>query len=343
MRVQEPTTPTYASTREEAARKMPWNVMGSALTVQASGNVSDALEETGLDYDVEMLPVTAYVKADDEAMPFAEFIDAKKFRAATRPMPDGTRKVMGITGTRFTPIQNRDAYKVADTLVTDHGALITGLADFHHGAATLLVLDLLNPVKLNRPDGGTDVIDLDLLIKNAHDGSAALTFALIGMRLACTNAVQAAINGAQRTWKVSHTPNAQQRVDLASTSILNALGYKEALQVKAQAMLDQPMVDAEFAKIVSRLWKVEADAEGAVADRKRETQLEIISLYKASPTLEGIRGTRWGGYNAITEYLDHYRPVKGADDAKVLARAEGALEGPNVRAKAKIWDLFAKV
>lgn len=328
------TGPAYGESRD-----MPWNVMGAELTGKAHKNLGKALTESGLDFDVRTLPVVAYDKADDEALAFATFVEAEKSRAVVRPTAQGD-KVVGMVGTRYTPIQNRDAFAVGQDLVGDFGATITGMADFRHGGASLMVVDLGRPINLTRPDGGTDTIDLNLLVKNSHDGSSALTFALTPIRLACTNALQAAVAGAKRSWKISHTPNAAERVSLAVQAVKEAVGYQERFAVVAQDMMDTQMVDAEFAKIVSGLWKVDPEATGKVADRKRDIQAQVMDLYHTSPTLDGIRGTRWGGYNALTEYLDHYRPVKG--DAQV-ARAEGALEGPNVRVKASMWKMLATV
>lgn len=330
-------TPAYGT-----ARQMPWNVMGKGLDVK-DAPVADVLAAVGLDYAVRLENVAAYAKADDEPLAFATFTEAPSLKAVIRPMPDGSQRVLSVVGSRFRPIQNAGAFAVADDLRA-MGSKITGAADFHAGNATLLVVDLCKPVTLTRPDGGTDVTELDLLIRNAHDGSAALTFALVGMRLACTNAVQASIAKAQRTWKISHTPNAQARMDLAAQALLLAAGYQEALTVKAQAMMDAPMVDAEFAKIVARLYPVREDQEGKAADRKREIQAEIQALYHGSSTLNGITGTRWGGYNAVTEWLDHFRSVKGGSlQAQNVSRAEGALEGPYVRTKAQVWEKFSLV
>ena len=326
------TGPKYGTSRE-----MPWNVMGAELTGMAHTNLDAALAESGLDFDVHTLPVVAYENGEGEPMAFATFIEADKSRAVIRPWND-TQKVVGMVGTRYTPIQNRDAFAVGGDLVGEFGAKITGMADFRHGGASLMVVDLMRPITLTTPDGGEDTMDLNLLVKNSHDGSSALTFALNPMRLACTNALPAFIAGATRSWKISHTPNAQERMDLAAVAIKEAVGYQEKFQAAAQAMMDQPMVEAEFAKIVAGLWKVAPEAEGKVAERKRETQAALIDLYRNSPTLDTIRGTRWAGYNALTEYLDHYRPVKGQQD---VARAEGALEGPNVRVKANMWKMFA--
>lgn len=318
-------------TTNTATRPMPWDVMGTALSGQAHTSLPKALKASGLDYDVEVWDTRAVDPLTGRVL------ESPKAAQIVRPF-DGSMQVIGSTGRRFTPIQNRDAFAVAEDLVGDFGGTIKGLADFRHGGASIMVVGLPDSIVLRTPSGHDDVVDLNLLVKNAHDGSAALTYALTPVRLDCTNALQAAISGATRSWKMSHTPNAQERVSLAREAIREAVGYQEAFRAQAQAMVDQPMVDAEFAKIISRMWKVAPDAQGKVADRKRETQAQVMDLFRTSPTLEHVRGTRWAGYNALTEYLDHYRPVKGQAD---VARAEGALEGPNVRAKDRVWRMFA--
>lgn len=328
-------------------RPMPWDVMGDNLKVK-DAPLRDVLAQTGLDYQVTTLPVVAYNPvpvAEGEApapIALADFIEAPAQQAIVRPMPDGTQKVLAVTGQRYTPIQNAAAFSVADDL-REMGAQIVGAADFRGGGSSLLVMRMPAPIVVRRQDGGEDVTDLDLLIRNAHDGSAALSFSLTAMRLACTNALPAAIADAQRSWKINHTPNADVRMDLAHQALRKAVGYQERFQVVAQGMADQKMVDAEFRKIVAGLWPVAPDEEGRKAEVRRQVQDDLWALYNTSATLEGVRGTRWGGFNAITEYLDHYRPVKGKTDAaKASSRAEGALaDGANVRLKAKVWERFS--
>lgn len=329
----------YATTREAAARQLPWDAMGSALTTNAT-TVEAALKESGLDYQVEVRGAqsTNAPRPDGSGWNARTALDAPGFQAIVRPMPTGEEKVLAFTKKRYTPIQNADAFQPADYLVKEFGASIVGAADYRNGDRSLLAVQLPEGMGLTRPDGGVDQVDLNLLIINDHAGNAALTLALTAMRLACTNAVPAAIKGAERVWKISHTPNAQQRLDVAADAIQKALVYRDAFQEKAQAMMDQEMVDAEFQKLVSKLYPVKKDAEGVAADRKRQLHQDLFQLWESSPTLEGIRGTRWAGYNVFTEYLDHFRPVRG-DVAQ--ARGEGALDGPYARQKAAIWNTFA--
>lgn len=327
-------------------RQAPWNVMGGTLDA-THATVSDALAAAGMDYTTEVRDLFSGVRPESGGVVDLDtLIHAPNLRTIVRPMGDGTEKVLAATGKRFTPIQNRDAFAVADLLVAEYESKIVGAADFRGGTASLLVVDLQRPISLELPGGRQDVTNLNLYIRNAHDGSAALTFALSGLRIACTNAVQGALRNAKASWRISHTPNADARIGLAQQAIVAAMNYQDAFQAEAQAMLDTTMVDAEFDKIVSRLWPVPEGMEDTRAGRNRlEVQDQVKALYHGeSETLAGIRGTRWGGYNAITEWADWQRPTKGKSEvAKAVSRAEGAVEmtGATARLKARVWDVFS--
>jgi Domain of unknown function (DUF932) len=61
--------------------------------------------------------------------------------------------------------------------------------------------------------------------------------------------------------------------------------------------------------------------------RHRERASGIIKLWKASPTIAPIAGTRWAAYNAVTEYRGyHVAPIRGARTA-CDASAARALRG----------------
>ncbi|MFD7874159.1 DUF932 domain-containing protein [Streptomyces sp. NPDC059766] len=54
----------------------------------------------------------------------------------------------------------------------------------------------------------------------------------------------------------------------------------------------------------------------------------ISNLFVHADTQAGIRGTRWAGYNALTEYANHVAPVRGKTSAeRADARAERVISG----------------
>jgi hypothetical protein len=56
-----------------------------------------------------------------------------------------------------------------------------------------------------------------------------------------------------------------------------------------------------------------------------------------------ITGTRWAGYQAVVEYLDHRMPVRGGDSTQAdMLRAERAVTQPYIgQLKAKAFATFA--
>ena len=54
--------------------------------------------------------------------------------------------------------------------------------------------------------------------------------------------------------------------------------------------------------------------------RGRQQQASaIVKLWVSSPTIAPSAGTRWAVYNAVTEYLDHHQPVRGARTIRAAA------------------------
>jgi hypothetical protein len=66
---------------------------------------------------------------------------------------------------------------------------------------------------------------------------------------------------------------------------------------------------------------------------------ELTYLWHDADTQKAIRGTRWAGYQAVTEYLDHYTPV-GANRDTGKVRAERAISDASTALKARTFDLL---
>lgn len=65
-----------------------------------------------------------------------------------------------------------------------------------------------------------------------------------------------------------------------------------------------------------------------------------MKLWTSSETIAPIAGTRWAAYNAVTEYLDHVVPVRGAKTAtdasaaRALRNITTAASGQSLKAQA---------
>ena len=68
-------------------------------------------------------------------------------------------------------------------------------------------------------------------------------------------------------------------------------------------------------RFANTLLELDAAGTAATARHRRERANGIVKLWTSSPTVAPIAGTRWAAYNAVTEYLDHVVPVRGARTA----------------------------
>jgi hypothetical protein len=74
------------------------------------------------------------------------------------------------------------------------------------------------------------------------------------------------------------------------------------------------------ARLRRRLVKTDDKTASVTARRGRQQQASsIVKLWTSSPTIAPIAGTRWAAYNAVTEYLDHFQPVRGARTSRAAA------------------------
>jgi hypothetical protein len=115
--------------------------------------------------------------------------------------------------------------------------------------------------------------------------------------------------------------------------------YAEEFETAAQQLINQTLLLDEFQAIVDQLWPtdptdVPSPRSAGIRDR-RSTCLR--SLFQEADTQHAIRGTRWAGLQAITEYLDHHAPAKSDDVRATRVLTSRALGERKQRA----YDLLA--
>lgn len=101
-------------------------------------------------------------------------------------------------------------------------------------------------------------------------------------------------------------------------------------------MINETLTMGEFEKVVAQLWPLADDASDTARNNAKQRTATLRYLTRDADTQKAIKGTRWAGYQAITEYLDHY-----AKAATVEVRARRAVTGTGADVKARAFDLLA--
>ena len=336
---------TDAKGRVDAWHKLGTPV-GHAMTAQ------EALDAAHLaNWNVRKRPIWADLREDNVegvrglVVPnqFATVFDNPVTKAITP---------IGVVGSRYTPIQNEAMTEFADALVDESGAHYQTAGSLRNYSQTFLTMKLPQHMTLVGPNGDQDVTEWYLALFNSHDGSSSLFGITTSVRVVCANTASVAISGAKSKFSIPHTSGWKGATQVAREKLGLAFKYEEAFEAEAQALFAQPFSVDEtkaFSEELVELTKAERDS--AAATRRQNEANAILKLFVESPTIVGtpIAGTKYGAFNAVTEYVDHFQGVRGAgDDAELqgILRATRALTSASSASgtglKDAAWKLLTK-
>lgn len=312
------------------ARTDAYSHLGTNVTGLA--DPMEVLQKAKLtDWNVHLEPALTTLLQDDGV----ETIQVPGKFAVVRTNPDTGRlqPMGGVRSASYHPVQNEETARLLGAITDQSGAHANAAGQLNGGNRVFVSMKLPDTMLV----GGVDPVDRYIVAFNSHDGSSALRVCLTHVRLFCANQQAAVLAGAQSSYAIYHTKSAKAQIEEVRLALGLSFAYDTEFEaVAAQMIADQLEVD-EFRNIVAHLVGAE---EGAGADKgaqkgRWERVDKMTTLFEYGPTGENIRGTAWCGYQAITEYLDHYAPVAGdRDAAKVRATrvASGQLDPMKQRA-----------
>jgi phage/plasmid-like protein (TIGR03299 family) len=151
----------------------------------------------------------------------------------------------------------------------------------------------------------------------------------------CANTQRAAFAHAVGHYTFRHTSNVGQQIAQAREALGLMWRYMGAFDKAAERMLQTALTTREFEQIVAQVWPVKDNASDKTKANAKERLGTLKYLITEADTQKAIAGSRWAGYQAITEYLDHYQQAKDA-----TTRANRVLTGNVADIKIAAFDLL---
>lgn len=303
----------------------PWHKLGTKLPKLATS--AEAIVAAGLDYEVKKIPV--FFDANNE-----RHIISGKFATVRTD----SNEALGVVGKDYTVLQNKEAFEFFDAITGEGEAMFETAGALFSGQSVWMLAKLPDYIDL----GGGDRIGKYLLLTNTHDGSRAVRAFFTPIRVVCNNTLNAALQDKSVLNGVSirHSGNVAARVAEAGRlmGITNKV-YAEVEEMYRKMSLTKVSPD-ELIKYVTALIP---DNEGAKKNTRTEAiRSEVVNLtmYGEGASLETARGTLWGAYNGLTEYVDHVRGTNGKSDD---VRLESMWFGNGARLKQAAYDLAVEM
>lgn len=312
-------------------RRMSANIAGSAVTATSA---QDAAQQAGLDWHVSLAELEALAISDNGV---SRLKVPDRF-ATIRTNKDGEQAALGTVGTRYKVFQNGEMFSALDALVDSGEARYANAGELRGGAQVWMLLELPREVKIaNDPHAAY------LLARTSHDGSCSLGVTPVVNRLFCSNQISG-IFRKDCKYSLHHTTNARLQVEQMRTMLSVIYTGIESYETIADKLLNEPVNDYQVEGMFRRMWTLPSAVEKApyyslstgerrTYNRVTDARNTAFNIYKHSSTQENIRGTAFGAFQAIVEYLDWNSHKSEA------TRAERVISGKYDKLKSKALDV----
>lgn len=283
--------------------KPGWHNLGKVWDPKVDGEVTveRVMQEAGLDHEVIKVPL--FAGATEDSVMGTQRVKRGHTFATVR---NDTGAQLGTVGNVYKPFQNRQAFSFLENITGQGAAYIESAGLLAEGSRAFVSMVLGDDLVLD-PKGVADRVRKYVLVTNAHDGTGKVTGAVTPVRTVCANTLRYGLQVADARIDVRHTEGGLARLDQTAAEVLGiAVNYYDEFEADATALFGAKMAKREFEKFLE---EVAFPIKATMGDREKENRLRdrgrALTLWTEAKTMEGVRGTRWGALQALTQELEH--------------------------------------
>lgn len=285
------------------ARKSAWHQLGTVLPEKFTAEDAMLFANLG-GWNVRKVPAQCVdpitgktVKADDNGI----HLMVRDNPVTREPEVIGRFAV----GDVYEPVQNEEHADVLNVMADENGAVFETAGSLRGGAQVFVTMKMPETMTI----GGVDEVDLYVAALNNHDGNGSFTLLTTPIRVVCANTQAAALRNFRSRVTIPHTTNMRGRIQEAREGLGMTFKWAEEFQAEAERMIQEQLTDGKFWEIINTQLLPAipgADPESRKEKNRLQKVTDLHNLFQTSTTMTAIRDTRWAGYQAVTEWLDHY-------------------------------------
>jgi phage/plasmid-like protein (TIGR03299 family) len=224
-----------------------------------------------------------------------------------------TKHRLGITSSKFEPAQPAEMRILVKRMADALGGRVDTVGVTHDGAGLFANIQIGEAIRIV----GTDILQPNMLIHTMNDGSAQTRGKSCLTRAVCNNTVQAALGEGKHVadMRLSHRSEFDgARVAAHWTA---AIAEQRAVAEQFKMLAQTPVSHRTADELIFSLFndkRADSVKENAKRDIRNGTGYKtILGLFSGAgmgSTMPGVKGTAWGLFNSVTEYLDHHVNAK---------------------------------
>lgn len=306
--------------------------VGEALTA------SEAIKKFGLDWGVKKRGVAVWGMKNNMS---SESWQVDPYTKAL--VRSDTGQIFSYATDRYSIVQNADMFTVLDELAGTSGAKYVNGGTYDGGRKVWLRLKLPQEFEI-----GGDTCKFYLKAMSSHDGSCKFILYPEVYKQICSNGMHAWVQDYSKTVAVKHVGNTVGKFYINAKKVLaKEIEYAQKFEDACRKLLETPMsYNQTYAWLNTTIFprKIKDGLQIKRSTREHNKITEIMRSTEHGTGIDGrIRGTAWGVYSGITEWIDTQYPVRGKGDELVEARDKNASIGEGAKLREKVFEELLKL
>lgn len=282
-----------------SVKKIPWH--GKGVILNDAPNAEEAMIQGGLNWNVKKSQ--AFILGPD-----GQQIPMKGQYGIIR---DNDNTILGRSGEFFEPLQNADAFKFFDPFIESGAATFESGGSLQEGKKVWVLAKInsspIEPVK-------NDVSNKYLLLTNTHSVGTSVKALPTLIRVVCANTLRAALGAGEtagNVYRVAHSSQTMTKLSAVQETIAKTEDSFKRVAALYEAMgkkkVSAKVADDYFSQVFS--WseygtKEDSERRKTYEAKQKENILKLFEIGRGTD-ISGVKGTLWGAYNAVTEYITH--------------------------------------
>jgi phage/plasmid-like protein (TIGR03299 family) len=268
------------------AGQTPWHGTGESISEDSVYDLGVVKKLSGLNWTVELEPM--FLK------------DGRKVECRQASLRSTDRSILGTVGPRYNPLQNDKAFEFFRPFLETKSAALHTAGSLDEGRRVWILAKLALDSSDIVPG---DSVDKFLLLSNSHDGTLAVRVGFTPVRVVCSNTLAMAHSSeASKLIRIRHHKSVEKTLEEVRDVMNVANAEFEATAEQYRALAKRQINREDLEKYIKIVLGVD---EEEIKTRTRNTIDGIINLFETGKgaNIPGVRGTYWGAYNSLTEWL----------------------------------------
>jgi phage/plasmid-like protein (TIGR03299 family) len=326
-------THSFASHSEIA-----WHGLGQI--VDKAMTASEAIQLANLDYEVGKTTIHAAIAGAPITVDSLENMAKIQDKFATYRAD--TKVPLGIVGSRYEIVQNKDAFSFFDSIIDNGEAIFETAGVLGNGERIFVTAKLPEDMLV-----AGEPCNKYIILTNSHDGTSSIIAGFTTVRIVCNNTLQAALKDLTNKVLIQHRTGAKDRLGEAYKVMNIASKYMTEVNEVFNQMARTPITDEALQKYIIDVMQPEYKAlkskEEAekISTRFKNQVTSIYDFAMSHPTqqTDAARGTVWGAYNSISGYYNYIQKYKD-DEQKFISQMFGNANNRITKAFEKTLELI---